>query len=144
MTEYGKTAEFWFDVSENGTDPYGDPSVNVGYVDSIGDISLTADEVDDTTHGASTWKTYIAGLKDGGTIPIVLNYDSTDTSHNVLISRFMDGSSNEYRVVFPDASYFQFTAFLSGLGIATPKDEKIQRTFTFRIDGQTTPDFSEV
>jgi hypothetical protein len=47
-------------------------------------------------------------------------------------------------VTFPDTSTFTFTAFVSGVGIAVPKDEKVQRTFTFRIDGKTAPAFSEV
>jgi len=32
---------------------------------------------------------------------------------------------------------------VAGIGIAVPKDEKVQRTFTLRIDGKTPPVFSE-
>ena len=120
-----------------------DPSGNIANVDSIGDISLSADEIEDTTYGSSGWKTFVQGLKDGGTFDVVLNYDSTDTSNNRLITAFNSGESKQYTVTFPDASTFIFTAFVSGVGIAVPKDEKVQRTFTMRIDGKTPPAFSE-
>jgi len=120
-----------------------DPSGNIANVDSIGDISLSADEIEDTTYGSSGWKTFVQGLKDGGTFDLVLNYDSTDTSNNRLITAFNSGESTQYTVTFPDSSTFVFTAFVSGVGIAVPKDEKVQRTFTMRIDGKTAPTFSE-
>ena len=120
-----------------------DPSGNIANVDSIGDISLSADEIEDTTYSSSGWKTFVQGLKDGGTFDVVLNYDSTDTSNNRLITAFNSGESKQYTVTFPDASTFIFTAFVSGVGIAVPKDEKVQRTFTMRIDGKTPPVFSE-
>ena len=119
------------------------PSGNIANVDSIGDISLSADEIEDTTYGSNGWKTFVQGLKDGGTFDLVLNYDSTDTSNNRLITAFNSGESTQYTVTFPDSSTFVFTAFVSGVGIAVPKDEKVQRTFTMRIDGKTAPTFSE-
>jgi predicted secreted protein len=120
-----------------------DPSGNIANVDSIGDISLSADEIEDTTYGSSGWKTFVQGLKDGGTFDVVLNYDSTDTSNNRLITAFNSGGSAQYTITFPDSSTLIFTAFVSGIGIAVPKDEKVQRTFTLRIDGKTPPVFSE-
>jgi len=120
-----------------------DPSGNIANVDSIGDISLSADEIEDTTYGSNGWKTFVQGLKDGGTFDLVLNYDSTDTSNNRLITAFNAGTSTQYTVTFPDSSTFVFTAFVSGVGMAHPKDDKVQRTFTMRIDGKTAPVFSE-
>jgi predicted secreted protein len=120
-----------------------DASGNIANVDSIGDISLSADEIEDTTYGSSGWKTFVQGLKDGGTFDVVLNYDSTDTSNNRLITAFNSGDSAQYTITFPDSSTLIFTAFVSGVGIAVPKDEKVQRTFTMRIDGKTPPAFSE-
>lgn len=120
-----------------------DSSGNIANVDAIGDLSLTADEIEDTVYGSSGWKTFVQGLKDGGTFDVVLNYDSTDTSNNRLITAFNSGGSAQYTITFPDSSTLIFTAFVSGIGIAVPKDEKVQRTFTLRIDGKTPPAFSE-
>jgi predicted secreted protein len=120
-----------------------DSSGNIANVDAIGDLSLTADEIEDTVYGSSGWKTFVQGLKDGGTFDVVLNYDSTDTSNNRLITAFNSGGSAQYTITFPDSSTLIFTAFVSGIGIAVPKDEKVQRTFTMRIDGKTPPAFSE-
>lgn len=120
-----------------------DNSGNIGNVDAIGDLSLTADEIEDTVYGTGGYKTFVQGLKDGGTVDLTLNYLSTDTSHNRLVTAFNAGTSELYTVTFPDSSTFKFTAFVAGIGIAVPKDEKVQRTFTLRIDGKTAPAFSE-
>ena len=142
MAQIGKTALAYY-ASNNATIDT-DPSVNITYVDSIGDINFTADELEDTLHNSSTWKTYFAGLKDGSTVPLVVNYDSTATSHKWLVSRFMDGKSHYYKITFPDASYQKWTGIVTGMTIATPKDEKIQRTFNVRYDAQTDPSFNEI
>ncbi len=120
-----------------------DSSGNIGNIDSIGDLSITADEIEDTVYGTGGYKTFVQGLKDGGTVDLTLNYLSTDTSHNRLVTAFNAGTSEMYTVTFPDSSTFTFTAFVAGIGIAVPKDEKVQRTFTLRIDGKTAPAFSE-
>ena len=115
----------------------------IANVDAIGDLSITADEIEDTVYGTGGYKTFVQGLKDGGTVDLTLNYLSTDTSHNRLVTAFNAGTSAQYTITFPDTSTLIFTAFVSGIGIAVPKDEKVQRTFTLRIDGKTAPAFSE-
>ena len=112
-------------------------------VDSIGDISISADEIEDTVYDDEVWKTFIQGLKDGGTTDLTLNYDSTDTQHKGLMTSFESGSSDTYTITFPDGATLKFSAFVSGVSLASPKDEKIQRTFTLRLDGKTAPAFSE-
>ena len=121
-----------------------DSTGTIASVDSIGDISISADEIEDTVYGTGTFKTFVQGLKDGGTVDITVNYDKTEASHIRLTTAYKNGKSGSYTVTFPDTSTFTFTAFVSGVGIAVPKDEKVQRTFTFRIDGKTAPAFSEV
>ena len=134
MTTYlGKTTKI-----EVGTTP-----IEITGVDSIGDIGITADEIEDTVYGAEKWKTFVAGLKDAGTFDLTLNYDSTNAQHKGLVTAFNSGTSDPYKITFPDSSYLTFSAFVSGVGLATPKDEKVQRTFTLRIDGKTAPVFSE-
>jgi len=116
---------------------------NIANVDAIGDLSLTADEIEDTVYGTGGWKTFVQGLKDAGTFDLTVNYGK-DTSGNTRLTRaFVSGDSEQYTITFPDSSTLTFTAFVSGIGIAVPKDEKVQRTFTMRIDGKTSPAFSE-
>jgi len=120
-----------------------DSSGNIANVDAIGDLSLTADEIEDTVYGAGGWKTFVQGLKDAGTFDLTVNYNK-DTSENTRLTQaFVSGDSEQYTITFPDSSTLIFTAFVSGVGIAVPKDEKVQRTFTLRIDGKTAPAFSE-
>jgi len=120
-----------------------DSSGNIANVDAIGDLSLTADEIEDTVYGTGGWKTFVQGLKDAGTFDLTVNYNK-DTSENTRLTKaFVSGDSAQYTITFPDSSTLIFTAFVSGVGIAIPKDEKVQRTFTLRIDGKTAPAFSE-
>jgi len=131
MTDLGKTVTL------------ADASGNITNVDSIGDIGLSADEIEDTVYGTSGWKTFIQGLKDGGSFDLTVNYSQTDASNNKLTAAFVAGTSTSYTMTFPDNATFIFTAFVSGVGIAVPKADKVQRTFTMRIDGKTPPAFSE-
>ena len=120
-----------------------DSSGNIANVDAIGDLSLTADEIEDTVYGTGGWKTFVQGLKDAGTFDLTVNYNK-DTSENTRLTKaFVSGDSAQYTITFPDSSTLIFTAFVAGIGIAVPKDEKVQRTFTLRIDGKTAPAFSE-
>lgn len=120
-----------------------DSSGNIANVDAIGDLSLTADEIEDTVYGAGGWKTFVQGLKDAGTFDLTVNYDKDMSGNTRLTQAFVSGGSAQYTITFPDSSTLIFTAFVSGVGIAIPKDEKVQRTFTLRIDGKTAPAFSE-
>jgi len=120
-----------------------DPSGNIAAVDAIGDISITADEIEDTVYGTGGWKTFVQGLKDAGTFDLTVNYSKDNSSNVRLTQAYGSGTSKQYVITFPDTSTFTFTAFVSGIGIAVPKDEKVQRTFTLRIDGKTAPTFSE-
>lgn len=115
----------------------------IANVDAIGDLSLTADEIEDTVYGTGGWKTFVQGLKDAGTFDLTVNYGKDTSGNTRLTQAFVSGGSAQYTITFPDSSTLIFTAFVSGIGIAVPKDEKVQRTFTLRIDGKTPPVFSE-
>ena len=115
----------------------------IANVDAIGDLSLTADEIEDTVYGAGGWKTFVQGLKDAGTFDLTVNYNKDTSGNTRLTQAFVSGDSAQYTITFPDSSTLTFTAFVAGIGIAVPKDEKVQRTFTMRIDGKTAPAFSE-
>ena len=115
----------------------------IANVDAIGDLSLTADEIEDTVYGTGGWKTFVQGLKDAGTFDLTVNYNKDTSGNTRLTQAFVSGDSETYTITFPDSSTLIFTAFVSGVGIAVPKDEKVQRTFTMRIDGKTPPVFSE-
>jgi predicted secreted protein len=120
-----------------------DSTGTIANVDAIGDLSLTADEIEDTVYGTGGWKTFVQGLKDAGTFDLTVNYGKDTSGNTRLTQAFVSGNSAQYTITFPDSSTLTFTAFVSGIGIAVPKDEKVQRTFTMRIDGKTPPAFSE-
>lgn len=121
-----------------------DSSGNIVNVSNIGDFSFSRASNEDTTYGPDEWQTFCPGLINGGTVDIVLNYDSTDASHNRFISNFLAGISDTYTITFPDATSLVFSGFVQTVGGTQPVGTLVQRTFTVVVDGKTVPVFSEL
>src|SRR5262245_53784553 len=66
----GKGASFL--VRGSGATP---PMVEVGQVQEIGDVSVTAEEVDVTTLDAGDYRDYIQGFKDPGEVQLTVIFD---------------------------------------------------------------------
>jgi hypothetical protein len=62
-------------------------------VDAIGDLSLTADEIEDTVYGTGGWKTFVQGLKDAGTFDLTVNYGKDTSGNTRLTQAFVSGNS---------------------------------------------------
>ena len=65
----------------------------IANVDAIGDISISTDEIEDTVYSTQEWKTFVQGLKDGGTFDLTVNYDKDSTGNTRLTSVFRTGTS---------------------------------------------------
>jgi len=96
----------------------------IANVDAIGDLSLTADEIEDTVYGAGGWKTFVQGLKDAGTFDLTVNYNKDTSGNTRLTQAFVSGDSAQYTITFPDSSTLTFTAFVSGIGSLSPRTKK--------------------
>jgi len=81
----------------------------IANVDAIGDLSLTADEIEDTVYGAGGWKTFVQGLKDAGTFDLTVNYNKDTSGNTRLTQAFVCGGSAQYTITFPDSSTLTFT-----------------------------------
>jgi len=69
----------------------------IANVDAIGDLSLTADEIEDTVYGAGGWKTFVQGLKDAGTFDLTVNYNKDTSGNTRLTQAFVSGARRSTR-----------------------------------------------
>jgi hypothetical protein len=137
----GKHCEFL--VASSGATP---AYVAVGQVQEIGDISVTAEEVDVTTLDAGDYRDYIQGFKDPGECELTVIFDpgiaAHDDSADGLIGLFASGAVRDCAIKWNssatgDFSWGTFKAFIRDItyGALNPDDPQVL-TPLFRI---TTP-----
>jgi len=114
----------------------------LGTVLSIGDYSFSRGDIEDTAYGTGLWRTFIAGLIDGGSIPFTIAQAKTETGITTLESLFSAGTSESWTLTFPDGSKWVFTGFVSSIGGSQPKDGLVVMSFSIRIDGKTPPAYT--
>ena len=119
----------------------------IGLMTSVGGIDLTADSLEVTNHdNAEGFREYIQGLRDGGSVDIEGQFDSTDAGQVAVIEHYNqddDGGVREMTVTFPDGSTWTFDAIVTALSIPgdAPVDGVLTFSATFKLTG--TPQFSE-
>ena len=112
---------------------------SLGTVLSIGEYSFTRGDVEDTAYGVGLWRTFKAGLIDGGSIPFTIAQSKSETGIDTLETLFSAGTSETWTLTFPDNSRWVFTGFVSGIGGSQPIDGLVTMSFTVRVDGKTPP-----
>lgn len=115
---------------------------SLGTVLSIGDYSFSRGDIEDTAYGAGLWRTFKAGLIDGGSIPFTIAQSKSETGIDTLETLFSAGTSETWTLTFPDGSKWEFTGFVSSIGGSQPIDGLVTMSFTVRIDGQTPPAYT--
>ena len=111
----------------------------LGTVLTIGDYSFSRGDIEDTAYGTGLWRTFIAGLIDGGSIPFTIAQAKTETGIDTLEGLFSAGTSESWTLTFPDGSKWVFTGFVSSIGGSQPLDGLVTMSFSVRIDGKTPP-----
>lgn len=118
-----------------------------GYcVAEIGDISMSADDIDVTCYGPGNTRKKMQGLIDLGTMDLVLNYkDSASTT--ALYNAFAGRARLSCTLTALDATpneVLTFSAYISSFGQTQPLDGVIQTNLTLTFDGTVTPYWSTV
>ncbi len=104
---------------------------------NIGDLSLTADDIDVTSHNERI-KQYLKGQVELGEIPFSGNFLSSQAPalYNHLISA---SSTNEQTLEFPGSTGGDVTVAASGylknLGFGVPMDGKVSLTGAIKLSG---------
>ena len=114
----------------------------LGTVLTIGDYSFSRGDIEDTAYGSGLWRTFIAGLNDGGSIPFTIAQAKTEAGIATLDGLFASGASESWTLTFPDASKWVFTGFVNSIGGSQPKDGLVTMSFSIRIDGKTPPAYT--
>jgi len=122
-----KIKSFGVTVSVGGTAVGGLTDVSPGG----GDVTF----IDTTTHDtAGGWKTYVGGLKDGGTLELTGKYDISDTGQGALRSGL--GTEEAIVVTFSDTSTAEFDGIIGAYNVSNPLDDATEFTCSIKVTGQ--------
>jgi hypothetical protein len=104
---------------------------------SIEGPGLTRDTVD-ATHMGSTerFREFVGGLRDAGEVTIELNFDPGGTAQIALVASYRSDSAINYRITFPDATIWEFAAFVTSISPTTPLDDKMTLSAGFKLTGK--------
>lgn len=109
----------------------------IANVTSIEGPGLEREEIDVTAHDTDgNFMEFVPGLVDPGEVEIEVNYDPIE--HDALVADFDDDAPRNYRLVFPDpdATTWEFQAFLSAFSPEAPVDDKLAAALTFKVTGR--------
>lgn len=102
------------------------------------DISGFNAEVTDieTTHNdlATPWKTYIAGLVEGGEVTFGINYAK---AARATLEGYI-GVAKGIKITYPDGSDHTFNGYVKGLGQETPMDDRMTCPCTIKVAAKPT------
>ena len=114
--------------------------VDVAQVIDVSPPGQSGNSIQATTHDSvGNHHEFIAGLRDGGEVPLSIAYDPEDTaSHAKLEELFDSGEVVTWRVVFPTANnpHLQFDGFVNNFGGATPQDDVITADCGIKVTGK--------
>ena len=119
---------------------------DVAEVEGLSGPSLSADEIDVTTHDtADGYREFIQGLKDAGDLSIEGNFIPTEDTHKEagdasLLASYNSGDLTDFKLVFPDANNteWEFSAIVTGFEVDIPVDEKMTFSCTLKLSGKPT------
>ena len=114
----------------------------IANVTSISGPNRTRETIDVTAHDSpDAYMEFVGGLKDGGEVSLEINYDPSETTHD-LDDDFDDEDPRNYQIVIlpdtPDEHTWDFAAVLTELGDEFPYDDKMSRSLTVKISGKPT------
>lgn len=114
----------------------------IANVTNIGGPERTRETIDMTAHDSPDgYMEFVGGLKDGGTVSLDINYDPTESTHD-LDDDFEDVDPRNYQIVIlpgtPDEHTWAFAGILTQLSDEFPYDDKMGRTMEVKISGKPT------
>lgn len=115
-------------------------------VGGLTDISASGTEVnfvDSTSHDtAGGFKTFLSGLKDGGTLELTGKYNYADSGQAEWKAE--EGVSHAFYIILTDSSGLAFNAIVGGFQTSNPLDDAVEFTATARITGPVYPVFPRI
>ena len=114
--------------------------VNGIAVGGLTDISASGTDVafvETTSHdSAGGYRTFLSGLKDGGTLELTGRYNYADIGQDYLKDN--PGASAAFVVTFSDGTKASFSAIVGGYSVANPLDDATEFSCSCKITGAIT------
>lgn len=114
----------------------------VAYVRDISGPNLSMDTIETTNHSSSSgWRTYVAGLIDGGEISANIAWDPGAATHGNstgLLSELTGRTIEGFRVTWPDTSTFTFDGLVTGFEPGAPHDGLLTADVRIKVTGAVT------
>jgi hypothetical protein len=110
-------------------------------IGGLTDINATGTDVsmiDTTSHDAGGgFRTFVSGLKDGGTLELTGKYNYTDAGQAEWKAE--EGIKHTFYIILSDKSGLAFEAFVGGFQTSNPLDDATEFTATAKITGEVFP-----
>lgn len=114
--------------------------VRVGGVTDIQTSGVDVSFIDTTTHDtAGGFRTFVAGLKDGGTLEVTGKYDYSNAGQAEWKAE--EGMRHQIVILMSDGSGMTFEAIIGGFQTSNPLDDAVEFTATGKITGDVIPVF---
>lgn len=113
----------------------------VGELTSIGAPSMSADTIDVTTlDSVDGFRDFIAGLKDGGEVPLSGLFDGENEGQQELLTAFYAGTKSPCTIVFPTAIGYTWTfnAVVTAIGGDAELENAVSFEATLKVSGKPT------
>jgi len=109
----------------------------IGKVTNIGGPSMSKETVDTTSFdNTDGYRSFIAGLKDAGTLTFTLMFDKT--VYSTLKAAFEDNTAKAIEITLPDATKLTFNGYVTELPLTVPTEDKVTCDVTVKISGAVT------
>jgi hypothetical protein len=114
----------------------------IAYISDLGIPSPEVGSIETTYHGSGGTKTFIPGETDPGTIDVSMNWNPTETSHNIIYADRDAKQVKKYKVEVVDGSSgdvletYDFCGFVTQISPEVPLDDRITATVTIQLTGE--------
>jgi predicted secreted protein len=114
----------------------------IAHVTKMGGPGLGVDTEDVTTHDStSAWEEVVATILRTGEMTLDIIYDPNDGTHDAtdgLVSKLDSKTKANFELIFPDATEWSFSAYVTGFEPDEPHDGALTASVSLKITGQPT------
>lgn len=111
----------------------------IAELNNIGDIELSQEFIDVTTHDSSGgYREFIAAkIREAGEVAIEGNFLATDTDGQIGLKNDLEaGTVQNFVITFPEGTSWTFTAVVSKFSISSPLEKQMGFSATLKIAGK--------
>jgi len=114
--------------------------IELGGITDIQATGVDVSFIDTTSHDESSgFRTFVSGLKDGGTLEVTGKYNYADDGQAEWKAE--EGIRHAFHIILSDNSGIAFEAIVGGFQTSNPLDDAVEFTATAKITGEVFPVF---